>query len=634
MRAPFRYFLLILFSALLGACGSDPGYDKYAEAPSGGLRVINAVSDSPALVVEYGTQSIGNINFSDSSSIANVIPGLNRTTTISYVANNELQKLAETTILVPQDELVTVILTGTMDNVGFLTIQEDTSAPAEGATTTELILVNATSGSTPVQVDVVDSVAGETRHSISIDAGVASSPLAVPETTGLSINTINPDNNAIVWTSGDFTVAPGLRPLIILVDHYGPSPNHRGLYLTPIGQFPFGNESLPSALTLMNLIPDRTSVDLYARTVRNSNPFSVFVDIDESAEAGNYSISLQQLATMPRYRLDGEFESGDVDLGYGEITVSNGDNTATISIAEGDGSLSNLVIQINASEAAVNAELITLANENVYLAITPNDVGLTTSLVLSVDDGDGTDADAEGLSRLASSNLVIEIEASASLFTVDGVAYERPSNQVDDVIEGATLYLFTVSGDEAVEFAISERELMASALGYLETSDAILAEEGSIIFYITPPGEPDTLLYEESLSILGGAYQLVTAGGIGETLDFGLAIDPRRPISKHKVISVLHAAPSTAILDFYVLRTGRSIKDFTPSGNDIPLLSAGFYNLTGDTYQLTVAESSSKTVLAGPLSIETATSGIQRVLILDANGGGTPPQLVIQDTGN
>jgi len=39
-------------------------------------------------------------------------------------------------------------------------------------------------------------------------------------------------------------------------------------------------------------------------------------------------------------------------------------------------------------------------------------------------------------------------------------------------------------------------------------------------------------------------------------------------------------------------------------------------------------------VLAGPLSIETATSGIQRVLILDANGGGTPPQLVIQDTGN
>ncbi|MGA1758188.1 MAG: hypothetical protein ACO391_10625, partial [Pseudomonadales bacterium] len=67
MRAPFRYFLLILFSALLGACGSDPGYDKYAEAPSGGLRVINAVSDSPALVVEYGTQSLGNIGFGDAS---------------------------------------------------------------------------------------------------------------------------------------------------------------------------------------------------------------------------------------------------------------------------------------------------------------------------------------------------------------------------------------------------------------------------------------------------------------------------------------------------------------------------------------------------------------------------------------
>jgi len=100
MRSPYRHSLLILFSAFLSACGSDPGYDKFAEAPSGGLRFINAVSDSPALVIEYGTQSVGNISFSDSSSIANVIPGLNRTTTISYVANNELQKLAETSILV------------------------------------------------------------------------------------------------------------------------------------------------------------------------------------------------------------------------------------------------------------------------------------------------------------------------------------------------------------------------------------------------------------------------------------------------------------------------------------------------------------------------------------------------------
>ena len=47
----------------------------------------------------------------------------------------------------------------------------------------------------------------------------------------------------------------------------------------------------------MHLIPDRTSIDIYSRAVSNSNPFAVFVDIDQSAEAGSYEISIAQLAT-------------------------------------------------------------------------------------------------------------------------------------------------------------------------------------------------------------------------------------------------------------------------------------------------------------------------------------------------
>ena len=89
----------------------------------------------------------------------------------------------------------------------------------------------------------------------------------------------------------------------------------------------------------------------------------------------------------------------------------------------------------------------------------------------------------------------------------------------------------------------------------------------------------------------------MSASGIGEDLDLGLAADPRRPITGHVVTSVIHGAPSTPILDFYVLQSGRSISDFTPSGNDVPLLAAGFYNLTGLTFELTVAESDSNTVL-------------------------------------
>ena len=66
----------------------------------------------------------------------------------------------------------------------------------------------------------------------------------------------------------------------------------------------------------------------------------------------------------------------------------------------------------------------------------------------------------------------------------------------------------------------------------------------------------------------------------------------------------------------------------------MPLLAAGFYNLTGLTFEVTVAESDSNTVLAGPLSIDTTVEGIKRLLIIDAEGGGTPPQLNLQDAVN
>ena len=71
----FDLFLVFLAS-LLSACGTDPGFDKFAEAPSSGLRVLNAIPDAPPLFVEYGTQSLGNIPFGDASGVQNVIPGL------------------------------------------------------------------------------------------------------------------------------------------------------------------------------------------------------------------------------------------------------------------------------------------------------------------------------------------------------------------------------------------------------------------------------------------------------------------------------------------------------------------------------------------------------------------------------
>ena len=285
-----------------------------------------------------------------------------------------------------------------------------------------------------------------------------------------------------------------------------------------------------------------------------------------------------------------------------------------MTIASGNNTLTNLVTQINTSGASVTAEIVTLENNNVYLLSAPR-IGPETSLLITTEDADEQNEDAEGLSRLASSNLVIETDAITAQFTVNGTDYERSSNQVADVIDGATLFLGLTTGESTVTFEISEQELRAGNLSYLSRSEAISAVEGTAILHYAA-GEPTNILHQENLSVQPGAYQLVSASGIGEDLDLGLAADPRRPITGHVVTSVIHGAPSTPILDFYVLQSGRSISDFTPSGNDVPLLAAGFYNLTGLTFELTVAESDSNTVLAGPLSIDTTVEGSSDCLSL------------------
>ena len=105
-----------------------------------------------------------------------------------------------------------------------------------------------------------------------LSAGETTNALSVTESTQLSINTYNTDTDQLIWQSGDFGAAAGLRPIIMLVDHFGPSPEHRGLYVTPIGLFPFANESLPSALSFIHLIPTEQRVDIYSRAVSNSIP--------------------------------------------------------------------------------------------------------------------------------------------------------------------------------------------------------------------------------------------------------------------------------------------------------------------------------------------------------------------------
>ena len=61
--------------------------------------------------------------------------------------------------------------------------------------------------------------------------------------------------------------------------------------------------------------------------------------------------------------------------------------------------------------------------------------------------------------------------------------------------------------------------------------------------------------------------------GLGDELDGAIADEETRPVKTLSSLAILHAAPSTPLLDVYVLPSSTSISDSDPTGNNIvPLL--------------------------------------------------------------
>ena len=295
-------FLTAYLACLLviTGCGEDPGYNKFAPSPSGSIRYVNAVTDAPSLVVEFGTQSIGNTPFGQFSSINSVIPGLERNTQISYVKDNQLEVIATLSISVPQDQLKTLILTGTMANLSVVEVLEDLSAPTETDTTTTLRIANAAGAlNDAVSLTIFDSTESETPIAeLVIEPGAISDTLTVESTSSLSIQATNASGD-ILWTSNDFLVATGVRPIIILVDTFGPSTSQsplQGLYATVGGTFDFPNETFTASVRVLNAVPDQTAIDLYQRSAQSSTPSVVSINAGDSASSGSYALSVEQLA--------------------------------------------------------------------------------------------------------------------------------------------------------------------------------------------------------------------------------------------------------------------------------------------------------------------------------------------------
>ena len=151
------------------------------------------------------------------------------------------------------------------------------------------------------------------------------------------------------------------------------------------------------------------------------------------------SVTVTRLATAQVARTNIAVAAADRgnSLNTGALTLTIGGSDG-VSIDVGDGSIDAIAAGINASKRGVTASVVTDANGGAYLSV-KGGTGDAQAFTLkgasgtAVDIGDG-----------ATTTTIISTALNAQL-TVDGIAVERPSNTVSDLIDGVKLQLNAVS---------------------------------------------------------------------------------------------------------------------------------------------------------------------------------------------
>ncbi len=168
------------------------------------------------------------------------------------------------------------------------------------------------------------------------------------------------------------------------------------------------------------------------------------VSADAGADTGSYSITVQQLATAHKVA-GSRYSSSSTDLSLsGSFTLGiEGGTSVSISVTE-DMSLAEIAAAINkqSSTSGVKATVLKVSSTSYELVLSSAETGET----ITVGDDDGV---------LKSLGIVDEDGAFAdelqtardAIFTVDGVSITRSTNDIDDVIDGVSFYLYSTTTD-------------------------------------------------------------------------------------------------------------------------------------------------------------------------------------------
>lgn len=227
------------------------------------------------------------------------------------------------------------------------------------------------------------------------------------------------------------------------------------------------------------------------KSVTSSNESLVTASVVGAATAGDYSFSVESLATAHRVATQG-FSDDDVLVGNGtvEITVGTGE---TVSIQADGLSLAGLRDAINRSDAGVTAFIVSDGTEGTpyRLVITSDTTGTAGEMNLAVNLSGGT------------TPVFTETQAAAdaeiSLGT--GLTITRSSNTINDLIPGVTLRLHGYAPGQSVTLSIANDTdaLKAKIEDFVAQYNAFVSFVESQWSYDVDSGQTGTLFGKTTL---------------------------------------------------------------------------------------------------------------------------------------
>lgn len=252
-----------------------------------------------------------------------------------------------------------------------------------------------------------------------------------------------------------------------------------------------------------------TGSGLNARTVTSSNP-ELFTGTAAAGMApGNFSVEVVSLASANKVATE-PVAAPSTQVGSGTLTLSVGDQSFSVTLEEGAGSLAAIRDAINRSSdnKSVSAAII---NEDggSRLVLTGRETGADNSIAIATSGGDG---------GLASLTTMTELQAASdAVVKVDTFTFSSASNRVDGIIEGLTLNLVSAEPGKVETVTVGEDRsaAIAKVRGLVERLNAFSAATARVASYNAETGEAGPLLGDSTLRGINGRVQQILGTQVG-----------------------------------------------------------------------------------------------------------------------